>query len=88
MGGIWVLRGEFGVGMERRGVRLVLREDNGMMYFLMVEGRGGLEVYGVGRLDLIRLGSVGERLPLLHPREPFRRVVSSLLHFLPDHQLV
>ena len=85
MGGIWVLRGEFGVGMERRGVRLVLREDNGMIYFLIVEG---LEVYGVGRLDLIRLGSVGERLPLLHPRRPFRRVVSSLLHFLPAHQLV
>lgn len=69
-------------------MRLVLREDNGTTYFLMVEGRGGLEVYGVGRLDLIRPGSVGERLPLLHPRRPFRPVVSSLLHFLPDHQLV
>lgn len=85
-GGFWVLRGEFGVGMKRKGARLVLREDRGMTYRL-VEGMGGLEVYGVERLDLIRPGSVGERLPLLRPRRLFRLLLSILPHFLLDHRL-
>lgn len=87
MGGIWVPREEFGVGMERTGARLMLWEDMGTTHRL-VEGRGGLEVCVEGMSDLIRPGSVGERLPLLHPRQLFRRVPSSLLRFLFDHQLV
>lgn len=83
-----MLREDFGAGLERRGARLVLREDMETASHL-VEGRGGLEVCEVGRLDLIRPGSVGERLPLRHPRRLFRRVLSTLLlRLLLDHQLV
>lgn len=44
-GGIWVLREDFGGGMESRGGSLVLREEKGRMNQL-VDGRGGLEVCG------------------------------------------
>lgn len=86
MGGIRVLRGEFGVGMEMKGVRLVPSEDRRMAYHL-VEGRSGLEDIGVEKLDLVRPGSVGERLPLRRSRPIFCRVGLSLLHSLLDHQL-